>query len=415
MNTPIGIDAIAFAVPGAFLSAADLAAARGVAPDKYEKGLGVSRIAIAGPDEDPVTLATNASRRLFRRAGTDPAEIGMCAVGTETAVDHSKPIASYLHGLLGLPSRCRVYETKHACYGATVGLMNAVEWIASGAARGRSALVVATDIARYELESPGEPTQGAGAVAMIVSERPRLVEIEVGQSGSFARDVHDFWRPLHRKDALVDGHFSVQCYLDALSGAYEDWKSGGEEAVLARTCYHVPYAKMAYKAHRRRLAIEGVSESDADARFATEVEPSLRFSRQVGNIYTASLYLALASLLHAEAGALEGARFGMFSYGSGCGAEFFAGRVARGAGRFAETLDLAAPLEGRQRLTFDQYEELRRADATADRRLALASAPPSAAFDAEAVYLGVDDADRRVYADRRSAPDVASIDADRAA
>jgi len=397
MKAAIGIDAIGLGIPRAYVDLGELAAARGVPADKYIKGLGVSRMAIVGPDEDPVTLAVAAARRLFAGAGRDPGEIGYCAVGTETAVDHSKPVASYVHGLLGLPQRCRVFETKHACYGATAALLGAAEWIAAGSAGGRSALVIATDIARYELHSPGEPTQGAGAVAMLVSERPRLLELEVGQSGSYARDVHDFWRPLHRKDALVDGQFSVTCYLEALDGAYTDWKerAGEPGAPLERTCYHVPYGKMAHKAHRRRLALDGIGEADADARFAVEVAPSLRFSAEVGNVYTGSLYLAFASLMAGAARPAPGARVGLFSYGSGCGAEFFAGRIADGAAELSERLDLGAPLEGRTRLTLSEYEALRRADATLDRRAAVD--PPG-----HLAFLGVDGRERRVYGDDAS-------------
>src|SRR4029077_16237968 len=135
-------------------------------------------------------------------------------------------------------------------------------------ARGRAALIVCADIARYTPGSAGEPTQGAGAVAMLVSARPRLLALEPGITGSYAQDVHDFWRPLHRKDALVDGHFSVQCYLDALGGAYGAWKENSAPAeALARTCYHVPYGKMARKAHRHCAAIDGQTVAEADASF----------------------------------------------------------------------------------------------------------------------------------------------------
>lgn len=394
MKTSIGIDAISFSVPRTYLAASDLAVARGVAPEKYEKGLGVSRMAVPAPHEDAVTLAANAARRVMRLGDVDRQSIGMCAVGTETAVDHSKPIASYVHGLVGLPAQCRVFETKHACFGATASLMAAVEWIASGAARGRSALVVATDIARYDLGSPGEPTQGAGAVAMVISERPRLLEIEVGKTGSYARDVHDFWRPLHRKEALVDGAFSVQCYLDALSGAYDDWLGVvTDDAELERTCYHVPYGKMAQKAHRRRLAAHGMSDAEADARFAKEVAPSLIYPAEVGNVYSASLYLAFSSLLAAEAAQLEGSRVGLFSYGSGCGAELFAGRIARGAGAFVKQLDLGAPLVDRQRLGIPEYEALRSAEVRAE--VPLAASGPS--LDHDVVFVGTDEAERRIY------------------
>jgi hydroxymethylglutaryl-CoA synthase len=295
-----------------------------------------------------------------------------------------------------------VFETKHACFGGTAGLLNALDWIASGSARGRAAVVVCTDIARYSLGSPGEPTQGAGAVAMLVSEQPRLVELEVGQSGSYARDVHDFWRPLDRKDALTDGHFSVQCYLDALAGAYAEWRAlshpGDQEPV--RTCYHVPYGKMARKAHRHRRMIDGLTEQAADQSFDQEVGASLILPAQVGNIYTGSLYLALGSLLHHEAAAVAGQRIGLFSYGSGCTAEFFAGRVHPEAAAMMTRMMIDEPLSHRRRLSIPEYEELRRGDAHADRRPAAAVADGNghaADADHRARFLGVDEAHRRVY------------------
>jgi hydroxymethylglutaryl-CoA synthase len=397
MSQSIGIDAIALAVPEGYLDLADLAAARGVAPAKFTDGLGVVRMAVARAHEDPVALAANAARRLFATSGVDPARVGLCVVGTETAVDHSKPVAAYLHRLLGLPEQCRVFEAKHACFGGTAGLLAAVDWIAAGTARGRVALVVCTDVARYAVGSAGEPTQGAGAVAMLVSAAPRLLELEVGISGSYARDVNDFWRPLHSKEAVVDGHHSVQCYLDAITGAYSAWRdasraAGYHDDSIVRRCYHVPYGKMAKKAHRQLMQLEGRSEAEADASYVDEVAPSLRLPSQVGNIYTGSLYLALASLLDAEAGELEGRRIGLFSYGSGCTAEYFAGRVVAGAGAFAARLALAEPLAGRRRYSVAEYEAIRHADSEADRRPVEAGnfTPGAVAF------LGVEN-ERRVY------------------
>ncbi|MFS8067922.1 MAG: hypothetical protein ACMG6S_16285 [Byssovorax sp.] len=165
----------------------------GVPASKYLDGIGTQRMAIADADEDPVTLAVSAARRAFALSGRDPGETGLCVVGTETAIDHSKPIAAFLHGLLGLPLACRVFETKHACFGGTAGLFNALDWIASGSARGRSALVICADVARYALGSAGEPTQGAGSVAMIVSAAlPRRAR-----------------RRLRRVDGLLDGYTNL--------------------------------------------------------------------------------------------------------------------------------------------------------------------------------------------------------------
>jgi hydroxymethylglutaryl-CoA synthase len=234
---------------------------------------------------------------------------------------------------------------------------------------------------------------------MIISENPRLLELEPGINGSYAKDVNDFWRPLHTKEAVVDGHHSVQCYLDALAGAYEAWQELSREAgyhpdSIVRRCYHVPYGKMAKKAHRHCMQLDGKTEAEADASYADQVAVSLRLPSQVGNIYTGSLYLALASLLEGEAAELEGKRIGLFSYGSGCAAEFFAGRVAAGAGAFADKLALAEPLLNRRRYTIPEYEMIRGADSDGDRRPIGQGENGHAA--GSVAFLGVD-GEKRVY------------------
>jgi hydroxymethylglutaryl-CoA synthase len=393
----IGIDAVALAAPEHYLDLADLAAARGVPASKFLDGIGCVRMAIAAPHEDAVALAANAAARVLAKSGRSPSEIGLCVVGTESGVDHSKSMAAFLHGMLGLSSRCRIFETKQACYGGTVGLLSAAEWIYAGRDDSRVALVVASDIARYQLGSPAEPTQGAGAVAMIVSSAPRLVELEVGVSGAFAADVDDFWRPIHDKEGIVpDGHYANDCYLAALTGATRTWKEACEKhglgTALGRSLYHVPYGKMAKKAHRHRLALDGIEAAAADASYAREVAPSLLLPSLVGNTYAASLYFALASLLEQERAAVEGERVGFYSYGSGSAAEFFAGRVVPGAGAFAKSLEIAAPLERRRRFTIEEYEAIRRADLEVDRASHGSIQAAAQGFG----YLGVH-AGRRIY------------------
>lgn len=392
----IGIDAIAIAVPEGYLELAELAEVRGVPAGKYVDGLGVRQMAVAKAHEDPVALAANAARRVIKQSGVDRSTIGMCIVGTETAVDHSKPIAAWVHRLCELPQNCRSFETKHACFGGTAGLMNAIDWIASGSARGRKALVICTDIARYALATAGEPTQGAGAVAMIISENPRMIAFEVGATGTYTKDVDDFWRPLYSKEAFVDGKLSVQCYLDAITGAYAAWKTVNQEMntthlPVARRLYHVPYGKMARKAHRQVMHIEGKTEAEADQSYETEVASSLDLPGQIGNIYTGSLYLAFASLMNLEADKLEGQRIAFFSYGSGCAAEFFAGTVVPGAAEFTKKLAIDGPLKSRRKYSFAEYEAIRKADNDADKKPV-----ESGNFKGGVAFTGVD-ADVRKY------------------
>jgi len=370
VNTPAtGIDALAFAGPKAYLELTDLALRRGVDPAKYLQGLGQRRMAIATPCEDTVTMAVDAGARVLDRFDIDPAEIGTLIVGTETGVDHSKPVAVYVHELLGLDQRCRTFETKHACYGAMAGLTSSMDWIASGRARGRKALVIASDIARYGLNTAGEPTQGAGAVAMVVSESPRLLTLDPTRIGDYTRQVMDFWRPLYSKYAFADGHYSIQCYLDALSGAREDAVGPRNDLLqdIGACLYHVPFVKMAFKAHQRQLEMEHGAPLSKDHNeswrmlidsYQRLAAPWLGLNAEIGNIYTGSLFLALIDLLRQAGETLAGRDVSLFSYGSGCGATYCIGRIEQGAGAWREALDPADHLADRRRLDIDEYETL---------------------------------------------------------
>src|SRR6056297_526546 len=369
LSIPTGIDALAFAGPAGFVEMTDLAKARGVDPGKYLKGLGQRRMAIASPCEDTVTMAADAAARALQGFDIDPSEIGTLIVGTETGVDHSKPVAVYVHELLGLDQRCRTFETKHACYGAMAGLTASIDWIASGRARGRKALVIASDIARYGLGTAGEPTQGAGAVAMVVSDKPRLLSMDPCRIGDYTRQVMDFWRPLYSKYAFADGHYSIECYLDALSGAREDAVGEGGALLenLGACLYHVPFVKMAFKAHQREMEVElgrSLSKDDNDAwRRLTDsyqrlTSPWLGLNAEIGNIYTGSLFLSLIDLLRQAAATLSGHEISMFSYGSGCGATYSIGRIEESAAEWRHALDPAEQLAARRRLTIAEYEDL---------------------------------------------------------
>jgi len=383
MKQQVGIEAITVAVPRRYIDLEDLARARGVDPAKFTQGLGGLEMAVAEPGEDSAALAASAAAQLIRSRKVDPVRIGMLVVGTETGVDHSKAVASYVQGMLKLPPTMRTFDCQHACYGGTAALNAVSEWIASGAGADRVGIVICSDIARYGLNTAGEPTQGAGAVAMLVSANPELLALDLGVSGTFSMDVHDFWRPLGRREAVVDGHYSIQCYLDAVSGSYRGWRTralardliragGLPSEQLARILYHVPFCKMAKKAHAqlRRCDLEDRSGKPLDqtaeaeetpraaASFEAQVAPSLGLSARVGNVYTGSLYLSLASLLQREAAGLAGKRIGLFSYGSGCVSEFFSGVVGARATQVIASAELDRVLSERERIGIAEYERI---------------------------------------------------------
>jgi len=367
----VGIDAIAYHGPEHYIDLSDLAIARDVDPAKYIYGLGQKRMAIATPCEDTVTLAVNAGQKAIKNFNVDPSEIGTLVVGTETGIDHSKPVAVYVHEALGLRTNCRTYETKHACFGAMAGLTSACDWITSKRAQGSKALVIAADIARYPLGDPGEPTQGAGAVAMIVSESPRLFSFHPVVNGDFTKHVMDFWRPLYSKAAIVDGHYSIQCYLEALKGTVKDALEKTETPKfyslenLDSCFYHTPFVKMAKKAHHRHWEImfkRAIGHEDSENEIINEsyqkkVLPWLTYNSLVGNIYTGSLFLSLMEYL-SEKEESANSIISLFSYGSGCAASFQIAQPTPGFSQFKTQLKLKDELNARNRLTFQEYEKI---------------------------------------------------------
>ena len=365
-SSSVGIDAMAFSGPAAYLALEDLAIARGVDPDKFLVGLGQQSMSIASPCEDAVTMAVAAGFRALQKFNVDPAEIGSLIVGTETGIDHSKPVAAYVHELLGLAKNCRTFETKHACFGATAGLTSSMDWIASGRASGRKALVIATDIASYGLNTAGEPTQGAGAVAMVISEQPRLLAIDMTQIGEYTKQVMDFWRPLYSKHAIVDGHYSVSCYLEALTEARTSALALADpQPALGAWLYHVPFVKMAQKAHQHELELSLGRSLELDCpsdrsllaqSYGQLTAPYLKLNAIVGNIYTGSLFLSLLDLLRQNPESLRSKEISLFSYGSGCGATWLKGSLQQTLDSHHHLLDPQPELNARKKLDVQTYE-----------------------------------------------------------
>ncbi|NOZ01903.1 MAG: hydroxymethylglutaryl-CoA synthase [Deltaproteobacteria bacterium] len=361
-----GVEGIAVSIPKHFIDLGTLAEATGVDPAKYYRGLGGRRMAVVTPIEDPVTMAVEATRTLIDRYDVDPSGIGMLIVGSESGVDAAKPIASYVHGMLGLAPHCRTFDTQHACYGATAALQMARDWTSRQVGEGKKAIVVATDIARYEVGSAGEPTQGAGAVALLVGNRPDVLVIENHDDAVYTADVMDFWRPHYSSTAMVDGHYSLECYLKALENTYLTHRaaSGLGWDDYRHLLFHVPFPKMAFKAFRQLHEIESKERNGdfgpLEEQFDRMTAPALWANIEVGNVYSASLYLSFAGLLEKSGHDLEGARLGFFSYGSGCCAEFFSGTVGTDASAWQGRIGVAEALAGRIELDYDQYLELRK-------------------------------------------------------
>lgn len=427
-KSAVGIDDIAVSVPKLFISTLDeFARARGIEPAKLARGIGVEKMAVPDLHEDAATMAASSVLELMRKNDLSPEEVGRIYIGTESGVDEAKAIGTYVIGMLervygpGSFQECSTVEFKSACIAATHALENAAYWLRaeedendfSGAdggsrqSRGRVGIVVATDIARYELNSPGEYTQGAGSVALLVKREPRLLALDPVM-GVFTRDENDFFRPIGMKCAVVNGKYSNLCYLAAMDGAFYSYKKGalGRGMIrledgqcttdhLTNIIFHIPYPRMAEYAaasilrrewrdlprwrdveeeigpEPRSEEFEGQkeylsAEGDYKRRFSKsakfleayekKVRPSTLISSVVGNIYTGSIYLGLASLLEQNL-LVPGKRVGLGSYGSGCSAAFFSGTVQPGVESMPKG-GLLKRLNERVEIGLDDYQLL---------------------------------------------------------
>jgi len=344
----IGIHDLEVATSHYVLDLDTLAEQHDIDPNKFRIGLGQDKFSMPAPDEDIVTMAAEAAQTLLERH--DVSKIRQVYFATESSVDQSKAAGVYLHELLGLPANVRSIELKQACYSGTAALQLAINAIARNPEE--QILVITSDVARYALDSGGEPTQGAGSVAMLISADPNLVEIEPG-SGLHTTDVNDFWRPNDSTTPFVDGQLSLDAYLAATTAAWDDLAARRELSVddIHRFLHHQPFTKMARKQLAAMAEHTGCELSD------DLIEESMSYNRALGNTYTASLYFALTAQLHNNA-ELAGKRLGFFSYGSGAVAEFFTGVVQDNYRDHIYPQNVAKQLDNRVELTYDEYREL---------------------------------------------------------
>lgn len=344
----IGIDQMAFATTDKYIDLRELARVRGDEPDKYTIGIGQDQQAVVPPTQDIVTLGAAAADKLLTPDVRQ--RISTVIVATESGIDNSKASAIYIKHLLGLSDFVRTVELKEACYSATAGLQFARGLVALNPQE--LVLVIAADIARYGLATPGEVTQGAGAVAMLVSQNPHLLALEP-TTVSLTKDIMDFWRPLYATEARVDGKYSTNVYIDFFKQTLARYQqlTGRRLADFAAVLFHLPFTKMGKK------ALEAVLQERQDEvaqRLRAALTASQVYSRRVGNLYTGSLYLGLMSYLQNGA-AQAGDRLALFSYGSGAEGEFYTGILQPG---FATHLSaVPADLAQRHQVTIAEYEQ----------------------------------------------------------
>jgi 3-hydroxy-3-methylglutaryl CoA synthase len=360
----IGIENIGIYPSSLMLEVSDLASARGGDAKYLHESIMVRERCLVPLWEDAVTLAVNSASGLLEQI--DRSCIGLLIIATESGIDQEKAVSTWVHRHLQLPAACRVLEVKSACHAGAAALKMIESWIGSGLNRGKKALLINVDISNNMLDhGKMEYSLGAGAVALLVSDKPTFAVIETGKSAGHTHEVTDVIRPLPWKEVAFDVEASLYSYLDGLERTFEEYARQTPAAMDAGyfdyNIYHVPFPGMSRQAHKLLLELQGVSGKDAlTASFDLKVDLSLHYPQRFGATYCGSIFLCLFSLFRRAPDLKPGQRVGIYSYGSGSCAEFFSMLVGEGAqeaaSRLGETLDTA--LARRRKLSVPEYEQL---------------------------------------------------------
>lgn len=411
----VGIDSISFDIPKIYLPISTLAIHRGIEPEKLTKGLGLQKMSFPDVNQDVVTFAANAALKLIKQEDCNPTSISRIYIGSESGVDSSKPIASYVLNMLenklgqGSFRNCDVVDMTFACIGAVDALQNCLDYIRLNPTK--KAIVIATDNAKYDLKSTGEYTQGAGAIALLITSNPRIMSFS-NNVGVSTDGVFDFFKPrrsllknevtksientewfgvaeneilIYKEQPIFDGQYSNQCYSNRIKEAYTHFKKESQQSGKVYENWtsilmHLPYCFQGRRTFIEIFAKENpellnkqMGENEKDILKALtksqeyielvnqKIYPSEIASGQVGNIYTGSIFLGLLSTLcyYAQQNTpLENQKIGFIAYGSGSKSKVFEATVCENWKSVINQIPLFETLEQNQAINFETYEKL---------------------------------------------------------
>jgi polyketide biosynthesis 3-hydroxy-3-methylglutaryl-CoA synthase-like enzyme PksG len=366
-----GIEALNAFAGSAYLNVEELAIYRKLDTQRFANLLMKEKTA-ALPYEDPITFGVNAAKPIIDKLSQQEKDrIELVITGTESAFDFGKSMSTYFHKHLGLNRNCRLFELKNACYSGVAGVQMGINFVLSQVSPGAKALIIATDISRFMAEEGGEelsedwsfaePSGGAGAVAILVSEIPKVFQIDIGANGYYGYEVMDTCRPVADSEA-GDADLSLLSYLDCSENAYLEYQKRVEGADYQGSfqylAFHTPFGGMIKGAHRNIMRkMCKAEQSIIDSDFNKRVMPGLTYCQRVGNIMGATTMLSLFSTI-ANGDFETPKRIGCFSYGSGCCSEFFSGLSSKESQKIIRSFNFEKNLDERYKLNMDEYQQL---------------------------------------------------------
>jgi len=307
-NRPVGIVGYGAYVPRYRLPAIEVAR---VWAGGKTGGLPIKEKAVAGMDEDVITMSIEAGRNAIARAEIDPELLRAVWVGSESHPYAVKPSSTIVAEAIGASPNIQAGDWEFACKAGSEAMVAAMGLVGSGMAD--YALAIGMDTAQGQPGDALEYTAGSGGVAYVIGPAENaLVEIEA--SYSFVTDTPDFWRRAEQKYPEHGQRFTGEpAYFKHIStaGSTLMQEIGVSAGDFQYAVFHQPNAKFP----QRAAGMLGFNDE--------QIRPGLLVP-VIGNTYAGAALIGLTATLDI---AKPGDRILMVSFGSGAGSDAFALRV----------------------------------------------------------------------------------------
>ena len=302
-DRPVGIIGYGAYVPRYRLPASEVAriwaGGKGALPVKEK--------AVAGLDEDVITMSIEAGRNALLRARIDPELLRAVWVGSESHPYAVKPTGTLVAEALGAAPSVSAGDWEFACKAGTEALTAAIGLVGSGMAR--YAMAIGMDTAQGRPGDALEYTAASGGAAYIVGPSAEALAVIEG-AYSYVTDTPDFWRRAERKYPEHGHRFTGEpAYFKHITEASQHLMDefGLKPQDFAYAIFHQPNTKFP----QRAAQLLGFTEE--------QIKPGL-LSPVIGNTYAGAALIGLTATLDV---AKPGDRILMVSFGSGAGSDAF--------------------------------------------------------------------------------------------
>ncbi len=267
----------------------------------------VKEKAVAGLDEDVITMSIEAARNALARAAIDPQLLRAVWVGSESHPYAVKPTSTIVAEAVGASAHIQAADWEFACKAGSEALVACMGMVGSQMAN--FALAIGMDTAQAKPGDALEYTAASGGAAFIIGPAEQALAT-IDAQYSYVTDTPDFWRRAYQKYPEHGQRFTgdpayFKHIVSAANTLMEQEDLNPEDFKYA--IFHQPNEKFPGRV-AKQLGFKPEQIKDG------------LLSPVIGNTYAGAALVGLTAVLDIAA---PGDRILVTSYGSGAGSDAF--------------------------------------------------------------------------------------------